>query len=237
MRITIALPVLNEESVLHDSVGRVLEAVRNLLSSDTVAVVVADNGSDDSTGEIGRQLAAAEPEVHYLRLEERGKGLAVFAAWSHAPADVYVFTDVDLAADLSALPDLVNAIRGGAGLSVGSRFHPASTVERSAGRQFYSHGYRSLLKAAFGTAVSDVPCGLKAISASVMAEIVPQVRDLGWFFDTELVVRSERAGFEVHEIPVRWCETPVPGRVSKVNAPKLAAEYLRQVLRLKRELK
>src|SRR3989339_874339 len=236
MRITIALPVLNEEAVLLDSVERVLEAVRSLLPSDIVTVVVADNGSSDRTAEIGQQLANTKPMVHYLRLEERGKGLAVFAAWNQVPADVYVFTDIDLAAELSALPDLVNAIRGGAGLSVGSRFHPASTVERSAGRQFYSLGYRNLLKATFGTSVSDVPCGRKAASASVVAEIVPQVRDRGWFFDAELVVRSERAGFEVHEIPVRWCETTIPGRVSKVNAPKLAAEYFRQVLRLKREL-
>ncbi|MFH2063004.1 MAG: glycosyltransferase [bacterium] len=237
MRITIALPVLNEESVLSESAGRVLEAVRSLLPKDTVTVVVSDNGSDDRTAEIGQALAAAEAEVRYLRLEERGKGRAVFAAWESVPADVYAFTDIDLAADLSALPELVGAIRGGAGLSVGSRFHPASVVERSFGRNVYSYGYRNLLKATFGTAVSDVPCGLKAASASVVSEIVPQVRDRGWFFDTELLIRAERAGFDIHEIPVTWRETPIPGRESKVNAPRLAAEYLRRVMQLKLELK
>jgi len=234
-RLTIALPVLNEESVLRRSVESVIQAARGL--TDTVtSVVIADNGSTDRTEQIGRQLAAEHSEVHYVRLAERGKGLAVFAAWDVAPADIYAFMDIDLSTDLAALPALVAAVRRSGGMAIGSRYHSGSRVERSWSRRLFSFGYRTLLHTALRTSVHDAPCGFKAISRAVFEFVVPKVEDRRWFFDTELIVRAERAGFPVVEIPVVWREQAQAGRKSRVNAPKLAWEYTRHVLDLRRKM-
>lgn len=236
MRIVIALPALNEEKVLRTTVEAVRAFADASLAGDDVEIVVADNGSTDGTEAIGRALERDLRGVRYLRLSAKGKGIAIREAWKSAQADVYAFMDADLATDLGALPELVRRVGAGAGLVVGSRFHEGSTVERSALRKVLSRGYRALLRAALGTSVADVPCGFKAASPRVVREIMPSVRDDRWFFDTELVVRAERAGHRIEEVPVTWRDLKPVGRASKVRIIPLVREYVMQVMRLRREL-
>jgi len=237
MRINIALPVLNEEAALEGSVRKIAGMAASFLPDDEVVIVICDNGSDDRTAEIGKRLAAEIGSVRYLQLAERGKGLAIRRAWKLLEADVYVFMDIDLATDLGALPELVRAASDCGGLAVGSRFHRDSRVTRSLGRKISSLAYRRLLRAAFGTKVNDAPCGFKAATGEVVHNVVPFVRDDRWFFDTELVIRAELAGYSIREIPIVWREHPLAGRRSKVNVPKLAFEYLCKIIHLKRRLR
>lgn len=236
MRIAIALPVLNEEKVLRRTVLAVRGYVDDALPGHDVTIVIADNGSDDRTEEIGRELASEVEGVRYVRLTRRGKGLAIREAWKSVDADLYAFMDADLATDLSALPELVRSIEGGADLAVGSRFHGESTVRRSPIRKVLSHGYRALLGAALDTDVADVPCGFKAASARLVRDVMPAVCDDQWFFDTELVIRSERAGHRIEEVPVVWRDLRPAGRTSKVRVLPLVKEYVTKVMRLRRAL-
>jgi glycosyltransferase involved in cell wall biosynthesis len=236
MKIVIAIPVLNEEQVLRSTVEQVLAAAGRIAGAATL-LVIADNGSADRTGEIGRALAAEHGQVRYRRLEARGKGLAIRTAWAENPADVAVFMDADLATDLEALPALVRAAAEGGGMALGSRYLPGSRVERSFFRRVLSRGYRAFVRAALGTAVSDLPCGFKAAAAAVVSRIMPAVSDNGWFFDTELVIRTERAGLAVREIPVAWSDSRTPDRKSKVAVIGLIREYVRKVVGLRRQLR
>jgi glycosyltransferase involved in cell wall biosynthesis len=237
MRIVVAIPVLNEEQVLRATVEEILRFAAASLAGHETVVVVADNGSTDKTQEIGLALAAEKPAVRYRRLEKRGKGLAIRTVWSENPADVHVFMDADLATDLAALPPLVAAASEGGGLAVGSRFLPGSRVDRSLPRRILSRGYRLFARLMLRTKVSDLPCGFKAAAPRVVSEVVPAVKNNGWFFDTELVIRAERAGFPIREIPVAWREERTPGRRSRVAVMKLIREYVRQVLLLRRDLR
>lgn len=236
MRIVIALPVLNEERILRASVERLLGVATIDLSGHEVTVVIADNGSDDATDSIGRALEHERSEVKYLRTEQRGKGLAIRAAWQSQEADIFVFMDADLSTDLAALGALVGAVQDGAGIAIGSRFHEESIVERSWMRKVVSRGYRMALRLFFWTKVNDVPCGFKAASAEAVEKIVPEIRNDHWFFDTELVIRAEKAGYRIVEVPVIWREVKPEGRRSKVNIPKVAMQYLKEMIRLKRDL-
>ncbi|KPJ85079.1 hypothetical protein AMJ57_04400 [Parcubacteria bacterium SG8_24] len=235
-RLSIALPVLNEAGVLERSVGRLVDRLRSDLADFDTTVIIADNGSDDRTPELGRGLAELHPEVVYLEVAGRGKGLAIRRAWETAEADIYAFMDIDLSTDLAALRPLTEAVAGGAALALGSRRRSGAEVERSRGRLFLSWCYRQLLRLVFRTAVSDAACGFKAVSAEVVRQVLPEVRDSRWFFDTELVLRAEHAGFGIKEIPLRWREQAAGDRRSKVNVIKVAWEYLKQVVRLRREL-
>jgi hypothetical protein len=145
--------------------------------------------------------------------------------------------DIDLSTDLESLPNLVDAARKSGGVAIGSRFHRDSKVSRSLMRKFVSSGYRLVLRTLLGTHIDDAPCGFKAASAEVVDNILPFVRDDRWFFDTELVIRAERGGYDVVQVPVIWSEKTVPGRASKVNVPKLAIDYFRKVIELKKRLK
>ncbi len=236
MRISIAIPVLDEEKVLRSSVTKIRTFADAALSAHAVEIVIADNGSTDATAAIADELCRDLHGVRTVRLAKRGKGLAIRNAWASADADAYAFMDADLATDLAALPALVAALAMGSDVAVGSRYHPDSTVERTVLRKALSYGYRGLLRALFGTRVTDVPCGFKAVSARVVREVVPDVKDDGWFFDTELLMRAERRGFRIAEVAVTWREVRPEGRRSKVRVLRLAADYVRKAIGLRREL-
>ncbi len=236
MRIVIALPVLNEEKVLESTVRSLLQFLSSRLAQHAVTVVIADNGSTDGTETVGKRLESSLSGVRYLRIAERGKGRAIREAWASVEADAYVFMDADLAVDLADLPGLVSCIERGAGLCVGSRYLPKSEVRRTFLRKLLSRGYRAMVGAVLETDVSDIPCGFKAVSAAVVREVVPQIKDDRWFFDTELVVRAERAGHKIEEVAVKWHEQHPQGRKSRVRVFSLIREYVARVFSLRREL-
>jgi glycosyltransferase involved in cell wall biosynthesis len=233
MRLTIAVPALNEQAVIGGAVRRILDAVSRLEGWEA-AVVVADNGSVDGTGDVVKSLMAGEPRLKYIRLDARGKGLAIKAAWRRYPADVYCFMDADLSTDLAALPALIaSAARGN--VAVGSRFHPRSEVHRSAWRRAVSSCLRLWLAVVLGTKVSDVPCGFKALPAVAVNGLLPAVKDEAWFFDLELVLRAERLGFPIEEMPIVWREDAVPGRESTLDFGRVVRQYLSRTVALRRE--
>jgi len=151
-----------------------------------------------------------------------------------APRQTFAFMDADLATDLRHLPELVEAVRNGADIAIGSRHLPASRTERGTFRRTASWCYRQLLRRIFGLTASDPPCGFKAVSARVVRDIVPHVRDVQWFFDTELLIRAQRAGLRVAEVPVTWYE-PRRGSSMRKVAHMIVGD-LRAMWRLKREL-
>jgi hypothetical protein len=153
----------------------------------------------------------------------------VAASWLTSDAMVVAYMGVDLSTDLSALLPLVAPIISGhSDLSIGSRLAPGSRVVRSAKREVISRGYNLLLRFALGVRVKDAQCGFKAMSVDVARRLVPSVQDRNWCFDTELLVRAERAGLRVHELPVDWIDDPD----SRVDIVAAALENLGGVWRL-----
>ena len=80
----------------------------------------------------------------------------------------------------------------------------------------------------FATRIHDAQCGFKAVTADAARRLLPQVRDDGWFFDTELLLLAERNGLRIHEIPVDW----VDDTDSRVDVGRTALHDLRGVLRV-----
>lgn len=236
MKVVVVIPVLDEERVLRNSVDALIAFVRQHLPDHGFDVVIADNGSTDATPEVGARLADTYKEVGYLRIPSRGKGQAIRTAWDSVDADAYVFMDVDLSTDLEALPYLLSGIASGADMVVGSRFHPDSSVSRSRMRHLLSHGYRLWLKFVLHPGFTDAPCGFKAVTPEIVRTVMNAVKDDGWFFDTELLVRGENAGFSVSEIPVKWTDVPGGDRRSKVKVVGLIFGYIKETLRLRRDL-
>jgi hypothetical protein len=122
-------------------------------------------------------------------------------------------------------------LSGRSDISIGSRIMRGAAVTRSLQREFISRAYNLLLHAVLHTQFRDAQCGFKAIRAEVARELLPAVRDQGWFFDTELLVVAQRAGLRIHELPVEWIEDPD----SRVNVPRTVLSDLRGVLRMLRD--
>jgi glycosyltransferase involved in cell wall biosynthesis len=206
-RVDLVIPVLNEAHVLERSVNEVRAFLATVPHYDW-RIVIVDNGSTDGTDAVARRLVASCPaEVQFMQLPQRGRGRALRQAWSASDADVLCYTDVDLSTELAALPKLVSAIlERGCGVATGSRLMRGSRTKRSVKREIISRCYNLLVKGMLRVSFSDAQCGFKAVSREVVTEIVPEVRDQSWFFDTELMVLAEKRGYRIEDVPVRWIE-------------------------------
>jgi putative flippase GtrA len=137
--------------------------------------------------------------------------------------------DVDLSTDLRALLPLVAPLLSGhSDLAIGTRLARGARVVRGPKRELISRGYNRILRTALRARFSDAQCGFKAVRADVAGELLPAIRDEGWFFDTELLVNAQRRGLRIHEVPVDWIDDPD----SRVRLVRTAVEDLRGVARL-----
>ncbi len=227
--VNIVVPVYNEARVLATSIRTLVEFLSQACTDDW-RVVIADNGSTDSTPAIMQDLAARDPRVRALRVEVQGRGIALKTAWSAGDADIHVYMDVDLSTELRGLLPLLARVREGYDIAVGSRHVPGAILRRGFKRDLLSRGYNQLLRMLFHTSLTDTQCGFKAVSPRVIADLLPLARSNGWFFDTELLLLAEKSGYRIAEVPVRWVED----LDSRVRIIPTVTEYLREVWRLRR---
>jgi glycosyltransferase involved in cell wall biosynthesis len=227
----VVIPVLNEEQALAASVRTLHSYLSENLDAYEWRILVADNGSTDSTPEVCRVLSEELGEVTYLRLEQRGRGRALKKAWMESAADIVCYMDVDLSTGLDALPELVAAFESREyDLAIGSRLAKGAEVRgRTLKREFISRAYNLLLRAMFFTAFRDAQCGFKAASRRAVTDLAPLVVDNGWFFDTELLILAEKNGYAVKEVPVTWTDDPD----TKVKVLGTAWEDFKGLLRLR----
>jgi putative flippase GtrA len=224
----VVVPVFDEQAALEGSVRR-LHAFLSDGFPFGWRIVIADNASTDATPAIARRLAGELPGVSALRLERKGRGRALRAAWSQSPARVVAYMDVDLSTDLRALLPLVAPLLSGhSDIAIGTRLANGAKVVRGARRELISRAYNAILHAVLRARFSDAQCGFKALRADTARELLAEVRDDEWFFDTELLVRAQRRGLRIHEVPVDWVDDPD----SRVDIVSTARADLRGVARL-----
>lgn len=235
MKLAIALPVHNEEKILRWSVETLLVALGRFGLCEETLIVIADNGSKDSTISIARELARENRSVRVVSLPRPGKGGAIRAAWQQYPADILCFMDADLSTDLSILPVLIGKISNGIDMAYGSRYIRGAKVARSWHRRFMSGIRRWLVWTLFGLN-DDTACGCKAVAEHAWQKLSPRVSDDQFFFDSELLLLARQSGFEVQEVPVEWVETRFRGRKSKVKLISTAIKDFKDLWRLRRRL-
>lgn len=244
MKISITIPVYNEAGILEACIKK-LDVFLKQKKYD-YEIIIADNASTDKTSEISKEICRKYHKARYIRLKEKGRGRALKKAWSSSNADVLCYMDSDLATDLNALPKVVAAFKEHFDIAIGSRLVRGASVKRSFLREVLSRGYNLILKMYLGVHFKDAQCGFKAINRTILRSIVPRIEDNEWFFDTELLVLAEKAGFKIKEIPVIWTEAGTikkstgesnkkTERKSKVNLLKTISAYLRSVRRLRKE--
>src|SRR3954451_9641705 len=202
--VEIVVPVHNEHGILEQTIRR----LHRFLSDGfpfSWRIVIADNASTDGTSDAARLLAPSLPGGVALRLEEKGRGRALRAAWTASEARVVCYMDADLSTDLRALLPLVAALLSGhSDVATGTRLAHGARVVRGPKRELISRAYNRILHTALRARFSDAQCGFKAVSARALTTLLPDVRDDGWFFDTELLVLAQRRGMRIHEVPVDW---------------------------------
>lgn len=229
--VSLVLPAYNEAEGLEETVRRTAETLREI--TPTFEIIIAEDGATDGTDKIAEKLAEENHYVTHLHSDKRlGRGSALNRAFKSASGDILVYIDVDLATDMLHLSELIGKIRDGYDLATGSRMMPGSDAMRSAKRGFASKGFNFLVRTLLKSKLYDHQCGFKAFGRNALIDLLDQVKDEHWFWDTEILVRAERSGYRVAEFPVRWR----PGSTTKVDLKRDVIGMGGAILRLRREL-
>lgn len=221
------MPAYNEADYLD-------AAVRDVASAPEVdEVVIAENGSTDGTPELARRLAAEVPGVVSLSLGTPDYGAALRAGLLAATGDVVVNFDVDYY-DLAFLRAAIERVGrpDGPAILVGSKMAPGARDERPLSRRLITSVFTLLLRRGLGLQVSDTH-GMKALARERVLPVVEQCRFGTDLFDTELVLRAERAGLPVAEIPVAVIES----RPSRTSIVRRGVRTVRGLVRLRAALR
>jgi dolichol-phosphate mannosyltransferase len=201
------LPTYNEA----DNIAAIVAAAGEVLAGASPTgfrILVVDDGSPDGTGAIADRLASEHDWVRVLhRSEKRGIGPAYLAGFRHAldRGAAFVFEmDSDFSHDPADLARLLDAVRAGADLALGSRYVPGGGVaDWGLLRRFVSEGGSTYARWVLGLRVRDLTGGFKCFRREVLEAIhFDSVRSHGYAFQVELTYRAVQAGFRVVEVPI-----------------------------------
>jgi glycosyltransferase AglD len=224
----VVLPAFNEATKIEKTVFVTAETLSKI--TDRFEIIIAEDGSKDGTAEHSEELAQKYPYVRHIHRDERqGRGRALNNTFKQAYGEVFVYMDLDLATDLQHLQPLVEAITlEGYDFATGSRMLPESKVERTLRRTISSKSFNFLVRSMLGSKLHDHQCGFKAFKREPTLKLIEEVGAKHWFWDTEILVRAQKKGYKVKEIPVEWKS----GRATKVNLFKDSYNMGKQVFQL-----
>jgi glycosyltransferase involved in cell wall biosynthesis len=224
-KISIVIPVYNEQAILHAAVVDLRERLAPVGWS--YEIILAENGSRDETLVIASDLHHKYPEVRFFSQGEPNYGGALRRGIEVARGDIVICDEIDLC-DTEFHQRAVELLASGKfDMVIGSKLTAGSHDERPFMRHAASQLYNGMLRYALGFRGTDTH-GLKAF---VRASLLPVVRacvvekDV---FASEFVIRAYRAGLRVREIPVRVLEKRPPS----INLVKRVPNVLRSLARL-----
>lgn len=233
MKTALVIPAYNEEEALLNTIPRLYHFLDKSQLRESVVVIIAENGSEDRTREVMHNIQQQYPHIQLLSITGRGRGNALRTAWNSVhDVDVVGYMDADLSTGLEVLPKCLEALYT-ADVAIGSRLHPQAHIQRSWQREILSRGYNALLRWFFRTSIQDAQCGCKFFRKPVIDQLVPQVENNNWFFDTELLLLAEAHDYRITQLPVQWIER----KNGRVRVFMTCIENIRGMWRMKRRMK
>lgn len=209
-QVTIVIPIYNEEAILRSAV---LDLVDRLAPMGIdYRIVLAENGSTDATVDICRGLAERYPQVSHFSVGTPGNGnygLALRTGILNAQTEFVFCDEIDLCDTEFYGRALEILTSHGAAMVIGSKLLDGARDERPFVRHLGSQVINGMLRLSLGFRGTDTH-GLKAFRLASLRPVAERCvvdKDL---FASELVIRAERAGVPIREIPVRVLEKREP---------------------------
>jgi glycosyltransferase involved in cell wall biosynthesis len=229
-RISIVIPIYNEQGILHAAIVDLRERLKPF--GWNYEVILAENGSKDRTIEVGNELAAkyADPkdgQVKIISMGEPNYGKALKQGILLARGELVICDEIDLC-DADFHRRAVDILESGeADMVIGSKLAAGSEDERPMLRHVASLAYTGMLRALLGFRGTDTH-GLKAFRRLALLDIVRACLVDKDVFASEFVIRADRGGVRVKEIPVRLTEKRPPS----INLFKRVPNVLKSVAKL-----
>ena len=228
--ISVIIPVYNEEGLLETAIT---DLVAKLKESPLVyEVIVAENGSKDETPRIADDLAKKFRNLRVLHLPEPNYGAALRKGIEEAAGEICICDEIDIC-DVGFYRNAIDLLTSGeAELVVGSKRHKEAQDKRPLVRRLGTWVINFLLRVLLGFKGTDTH-GLKAFKRKRLLPVVESCivdKDL---FASEFVIRAERAGISIVEVPLKVREKRPPS----INLFRRVPNVLWNLVRLFRAIR
>jgi len=195
---SIVIPIYNEEEILLESVNSIISMCER--TKLTYELLLIENGSTDKTLEIAQSISNMNNSIKVHSLNQANYGNALKNGFSLAIYDLVVAFDIDYYSETFLITSLQLESEFSA-ITASKRLQTSEDARRLI-RRIATNFFVTLLKVLFNTDLSDTH-GMKAIKKSEINKFIEQVVSTQDIFDTELLLRIERSGGKVKEVPTK----------------------------------
>lgn len=199
MKLSVIIPVYNEEKTIADVIEKVKSAP--LPDGSDREILAVDDGSTDHTAEVLDRYRN-DPVVRLFRQNNMGKTAAVMQGIKNATGDILLIQDADLEYDPSHYSRLVDPIiNEGVPVVYGSRF--LGSIQNMRFWIRVANMMTNLtLNLIYRTKLSDINTCFKVFKKEALDGI--DITSSHFGFDTEVTVKILKKGIRIHEIPIDY---------------------------------
>ena len=233
MKISVCVPMYNESSIIADTAAKLHRYMTEHFEND-FEIVFADDGSRDGSADIVNSLGLSGVRVVGYE-KNQGKGCAVRTGVLASEGDIVMFTDADLAYGMDIIEEAFKILVKGE--------YPVLVASRAKHKDGYE-GYTPIRKLASrtnikvlnlfgGIKISDAQCGFKGFSGDIARRIFSHCQTNNFAFDLEVILIAQKMNLRIYELPAKI----INHRESKVNVIKDAFKMLKEISRIKKNVK
>lgn len=206
----VVIPTYDEKENIADLIADILSQQEKIEGFD-LQVLVSDGHSQDGTIAIVEAISATNPKVHLLDVHERGIGVGLYNGFVYAinelGADVLIEIDADFQHNPSDIPELLQGIREGYDVVIGSRFVPGSVNKMPLFRRILSVGANLVIRWMLGLKhLTEITTSYRAFTKAIFLKVdptrVPWRQERSFIAVPVFLVRMIDAGASAKEIPM-----------------------------------
>ena len=192
MNITVGIPAYNEEK----NIASIIVKLKKIVDT----IIVCNDGSNDSTSEIAKNLGVIV--IDHSKNLGYGAGIhSIFRKAREINSDVLVTIDADGQHRIEDIKKVVEPIeKGEADLIIGSRFLDTTQKQIPEYRKIGIKLITKVTNSSLKNKITDSQSGFRAYSKNVVSKL--NVSDSGMGISTEILIKSSAHGFRIAEVPI-----------------------------------
>ena len=230
--LSIVLPCYNEMEHITYSIKELIFFLEN--THLNYEIIIIDDCSIDGTAKTISALSKKYPQLRvYLHSQNIGRGGTVSEGIKKARGEVVGFIDIDLEVPQWYILPAYILIKNGHDIVTANRIYRIEL--KGIVRWILNRGYNLLVRNFLNVPFRDTEAGFKFFNKKMVITILDEIKDTGWFWDTEVIVRSFLKGYKIKELPTLFIKNN--NKTSTVRIFKDSMNYLINLARFRREIK
>ena len=197
MKLTVIIPVYNEVGNIEEILKRVKAAKK------ATEIIVVDDGSQDGTRDILKNLDGKEKVRVVLHEKNQGKGAAVRTGMDAATGEILLIQDADLEYDPRDYEQLLRPLEEGiADVVYGSRFLGGPRRVTMYWHMIANRLLTFMTNILYDTILSDMETGYKVFRRKVVDGM--KLRSKRFDFEPEFTAKVLKRHYRIYEVPISF---------------------------------